>query len=91
MHVDIGRRIWFEKETAKNTLQGLRRLLCQETGRTPVIMMSVINGGGYVSSAGDKAKEELDNKLKETLENGHYSEQSTPDNFNPLPRAKLEP
>ena len=49
--------------------------------------LSVINGGDYVSSAGDKAKEELDNTLKETLQNGHFSEQSTPDNFNPRPRA----
>ena len=33
--------------------------------------LSVINGKDYISSVGDKAKEDLDNKLKETLQSGH--------------------
>ena len=33
--------------------------------------LSVINGKDYISSVGDKAKEELDNTLKETLQSGH--------------------
>ena len=33
--------------------------------------LTVINGKDYISSVGDKAKEELDNTLKETLQSGH--------------------
>ena len=33
--------------------------------------LAVISGEDYISSVGDKAKEELDNTLKETLQSGH--------------------